>query len=85
MNPIKRSSGNHNVSEMERVAEVDALWRALEKQSDMIGGLQREINECKTHIAVLNLKASVWTIIGAFIATAMWFVKEIFTGGLKGR
>ena len=61
-------------------SESDRLWEALDKLQHSIEENAKETAKNTTAIAVLQLKASLWTIVGAFIATAIWFVKELFGG-----
>ena len=77
MNP-RTPSGSHRVA-TDETREFGLLWEALGKQEKVMSELQKDLVEAKTHIAVLQLKASLWTIIGAFIATAMWFVKDLLS------
>lgn len=84
MNPANRSSGSHRVATTDEEREIARLWEALDKQMATNEAMSDKLQKIQTDIAVLQLKASMWTVIGAFIATALWFIKEIISS-VKGK
>ena len=84
MSPPKRPSGQHENVDGEVLNEITRLWQAMEKQNSVNERVQDRLNDHETRLTVLNLKSGLWMVVGSFVATALWFIKDLFSG-MKNR